>query len=340
MLMPMRQALPLRCAAVSQTPTGEQRSGQRFGADSAAGGADLPESRRLSPGAEVVFGPVGAGGDLVANQHDPRWAYPAGPSASDAPRDAAVCGPSVSLTAAAHEQNAPAHAASSFPGSLALGHSRAAPDATLRRDAQPDEQRRLTHGCRSEALPASARAAEVGAAPPVLPSQGRWAGLATADAGDLWAMVRSGDHVPSHGSTVQRVAAPRLHATVPATTQNATALRRAFRRWVGSLIADDAAEDLTLAVYEALTNAAEHAFIAHRAPGSIWLRAIVADGHITVTVTDNGSWRRPTNSGGHRGRGLALIHQLTTEAYVAPSPYGTTVRLQRQLRAEQYSELA
>jgi anti-sigma regulatory factor (Ser/Thr protein kinase) len=117
-------------------------------------------------------------------------------------------------------------------------------------------------------------------------------------------------------------------------------LRRAFRRWVGSLIADDAAEDLTLAVYEALTNAAEHAFIAHRAPGSIWLRAIVADGHITVTVTDNGSWRRPTNSGGHRGRGLALIHQLTTEAYVAPSPYGTTVRLQRQLRAEQYSELA
>jgi hypothetical protein len=208
MLMPMRQTSPLRCAPVSQTPTGEQRSGQRLGADIAAGRADLQESRRLSPGAEVVFGPVGAGGDLVANQHDPRWAYPAGPAASDAPRDAAVCGPSVSHTAAAHEQNAPAHAASGISGSRALGHSRAAPDATLRRDAQPDEQRRLTQGCRSEVLPASARGAEVGAAPPVLPSQGRWAGLATSDAGNLRAMVRSGDHVPSHGSPVQQLATP------------------------------------------------------------------------------------------------------------------------------------
>jgi anti-sigma regulatory factor (Ser/Thr protein kinase) len=341
MLMPMRQTSPLRCAPVSQTPTGEQRGDQRFDADTTAGGADLQESCRLSPGAEVVFGPVGAGGDLVVNQHDPSGAYPAGPSASDAPLDAAVCGPSISHTTAAHQHNAPAHAASSIPGSRALGHSRAAPDATLRRDAQSDEQRTLAQGCRSEALPASARGAEVRTTPPVLPSQGRGTGLATSDAGNLWAMVRSGDHVPSHGSTVQQLAAPSLDVTVPATTQNATALRRSFRRWVGSLIADDAAEDLTLAVYEALTNAAEHAFITHRAPGSIWLRAVVADGHITVTVTDNGSWRRPTNSGGHRGRGLPLIHQLTTEAYVAPSPYGTTVRLRRrQLYAEQYDELA
>lgn len=130
-----------------------------------------------------------------------------------------------------------------------------------------------------------------------------------------------------------------LNVIVPATTQNATALRRTFRRWVGSLIADNVAEDLTLAVYEALTNVAEHAFTAHRAPGSIWLHAIVVDGQITVTVTDNGRWRPPTDSGGHRGRGLPLIHQLTTEAQVAPSPYGTTVRLRRQLHADHYDEL-
>lgn len=186
-----------------------------------------------------------------------------------------------------------------------------------------------------EPLPASAAGADVRAAPPVLPSKERGGSprLADSDAGNLSAMVRSGYCVPSYAPTVQRLAAPRLDVTVPATKQHTTALRRTFSRWVHRFSADDDAEDLTLAVYEALTNAAEHAFTAHRATGSIWLHAIVADGQITVTVTDNGSWRYPTNSGGYRGRGLPLIHQLTTEAHVAPSPYGTTVRLRRQLRA-------
>jgi hypothetical protein len=58
-----------------------------------------------------------------------------------------------------------------------------------------------------------------------------------------------------------------LDVIVPATTQNATALRRTFRRWIGSLIADDVAEDLTLAVYEALTNvAAWPAMVVGRTP--------------------------------------------------------------------------
>ncbi|MBV8993900.1 MAG: ATP-binding protein [Pseudonocardiales bacterium] len=232
-------------------------------------------------------------------------------------------------------------ATSSLPGSLAIGHSRAAPDSAPCRDARPDEERRLTQRYPIEPLPASSSGADVwAAAPPASPSkeQGGYARLANPDAGNLSAMARSGDCVPSYGPPVQQLAAPRLDVSVPATAQNATALRRTFSCWVHSLIADDTAEDLTLAVYEALTNAAEHAFTAHRTTGSIWLQAIVADGQIAVTVTDNGSWRYPTNSGGHRGRGLPLIHQLTTEAEVAPSAYGTTVRLRRQLRAEQYNE--
>jgi anti-sigma regulatory factor (Ser/Thr protein kinase) len=231
MLMPMPQTPPLRCGPVSQTPTGDHLGDQRYGAYSAAGGVDLRELRCMSAGAEAVFGPVGAGGDLAANQHSCGCACPADQSASDLPR-AAACGSSVGHSAVDQWQ-APMYAVSSLSGSLAVGHS----------------------------------------------------------------------------------------------------------RWVGSLIADDVAEDLTLAVYEALTNVAEHAFTAHRAPGSIWLHAIVVDGQITVTVTDNGRWRPPTDSGGHRGRGLPLIHQLTTEAQVAPSPYGTTLRLRRQLHADHYDEL-
>ena len=270
MLMPMPQTPPLRCGPVSQTPTDDQLGDQHSGAGSAADGADSRTLRHLSAGAQEVFGPAGAGGDLAAA-----------------------------------------------------------------RDAQSDKKRRLTQRYPTEPLPAPVPGADV-SAPRILTSKkrGGCARLADPDAGNLCTMVRSGYCAPSYGPPVRQLAAPRLDVTVPATTQDATALRRTFSRWVHSLIADDAAEDLTLAVYEALTNAAEHAFTGPRTTGSIWLHASVADGQITVTVTDNGSWRHPTNSGGYRGRGLPLIHQLTTEAQVTPSPYGTTVRLRRRLHTE------
>jgi serine/threonine-protein kinase RsbW len=224
-------------------------------------------------------------------------------------------------------------AASSLPGSLAVGRGRALPASAPCRHAESDKECRAAPRYPIEPLPVLAAGADVRAAPPVLPSKERGESLrlTDSDAGDLSAMVGAGYCMPSYAPTVQLLAAPRLDVTVPATMQNATALRRTFSRWIHRFSAHDAAEDLTLAVYEALTNAAEHAFTAHRTTGSIWLHAIVADGQITVTVTDNGSWRYPTNSGGYRGRGLPLIHQLTTEAHVAPSPYGTTVRLRRQL---------
>ena len=141
-------------------------------------------------------------------------------------------------------------------------------------------------------------------------------------------MVRS-----TYGATVQRLAARHLDVTVAADAHNATALRGAFRRWVDSFLDEDAADDLTLAVYEALANAADHAFSGKPTPGVVRLRAHITDGEVIITISDNGRWRSPTDSGGHRGRGLALIHQLATEVQVAPSPYGTTVRLRHQLRA-------
>lgn len=187
-------------------------------------------------------------------------------------------------------------------------------------------------GTRHRTEPASAHAPEAGdgATAPALAARRRYARLANSNAGNVFAMLRS-DSLPSHGLTAQRLAAPQLDVTVPATAHNATVLRGAFRRWVDCLIDDDVADDLTLAVYEALTNAAEHAFTAHPAPGLIWLHALIMDGQIVITVIDNGSWRPPTDSNGHRGRGLPLIHQLATEAQVTPSPCGTTVRLRRQL---------
>jgi serine/threonine-protein kinase RsbW len=92
-------------------------------------------------------------------------------------------------------------------------------------------------------------------------------------------------------------------------------------------------------VYEALANAADHAFPAPSTSGSLWLHATVADSEITITITDNGTWKRPTDSSGRRGRGLALIHKLTTEAHVALNPQGTTVRLHHQLAPQHTGDL-
>ena len=121
---------------------------------------------------------------------------------------------------------------------------------------------------------------------------------------------------------------------VCATAQTATGLRRTFRRWANTVVDVDTAEDLTLAVYEALINVVEHAFTAHPAPGSLWLHATVADDQVLITITDNGTWQYPPDNTGNRGRGLALIHQLTTHAHVELNSRGTTVRLQHQLRPQ------
>ncbi|MDQ4032592.1 MAG: ATP-binding protein [Actinomycetota bacterium] len=121
-----------------------------------------------------------------------------------------------------------------------------------------------------------------------------------------------------------------MDLTAPATAQNATALRRAFRQWVQALVGDDTTNDLTLAVYEALANAAEHAFTAHTTPGCIGLHATATNSQITITITDNGTWRSPDNCPGYRGRGLPLIHHLTTWAHIELTTQGTTVRIRHQ----------
>lgn len=127
---------------------------------------------------------------------------------------------------------------------------------------------------------------------------------------------------------------PPLAVAVPATAHNATALRRAFRRWIETLVDDDTANDLTLAVYEALTNAVEHAFTTQTPPGSVWLHATLADDQVLIVITDNGTWRTPDIASVHRGRGLQLIRQLTTHTHLQRDPDGTIVRIRHQRRPQ------
>ncbi|MFL6119260.1 ATP-binding protein [Actinophytocola sp.] len=81
--------------------------------------------------------------------------------------------------------------------------------------------------------------------------------------------------------------------------------------------------DLVLAAYEAMANAAEHAYRGQG--GIIELHARATAGGVVVTVVDHGVWRPPPDHKGIRGRGIPLIEGLSHRSTVMPGEEGTTV---------------
>jgi two-component sensor histidine kinase len=116
-----------------------------------------------------------------------------------------------------------------------------------------------------------------------------------------------------------------LRVTRAAGAEAIPALRRLSRRWSeGSTLDPDTAEDLVLAVDEAVTNVVDHAY-PDRA-GAVRLHLAELDcGEHTVIVEDDGTWRPPPGDPGFRGRGVRLIDGLTDHAVVTHAAGGTTV---------------
>ncbi len=112
---------------------------------------------------------------------------------------------------------------------------------------------------------------------------------------------------------------------VAATPRQAGIVRREVVTWALARDVDrDLAEDIGLAVGEALANVVDHAYPDD--DGTLTLAAVAELGFITITVSDNGRWkdRRPDPV---RGRGIALIRALTAETAIVTSTSGTTVRM-------------
>jgi anti-sigma regulatory factor (Ser/Thr protein kinase) len=135
--------------------------------------------------------------------------------------------------------------------------------------------------------------------------------------------------------TAPRTAVPPLELCALATTENAAVLRRRFRVWVGELTDADTADDLALAVYEALANVVDHAYVERGDPGLMTLWSAVscplATGRdLVVTVIDEGAWR-PSDGPGWRGRGLPLMRELMHATAVLSGEEGTTVQLRRRI---------
>lgn len=138
--------------------------------------------------------------------------------------------------------------------------------------------------------------------------------------------------------TVPRTAITPLELCTPATTQNAAALRRRFRLWVDDLTDPDTADDLALAVYEALANVVDHAYPSREGAGPMTLWSAVSCPLLTgrdlvVTVLDEGRWRE-SGDPGWRGRGLPLMRQLTHATVILTERTGTTVQLRRRIGRE------
>ncbi|MBM2617657.1 SpoIIE family protein phosphatase [Actinoplanes sp. LDG1-06] len=115
---------------------------------------------------------------------------------------------------------------------------------------------------------------------------------------------------------------------LPAEPTQLSVLRRRLDDFLtGHEVPEADAFDLTVAVSEAAANAIEHPV--DPAEPFITVEASLDNDAVTVVVRDTGSWR-PSEGGGFRGRGLALIGALS-ELAVLRSPEGTAVTLRREL---------
>lgn len=114
----------------------------------------------------------------------------------------------------------------------------------------------------------------------------------------------------------------------------AAQIREEFAQWLERFFDLDPirASDLLLATNEALANAAEFAYHLAEHPGTIDVRAWfdATDSRLTVTITDQGTWREktPATTKLSRGRGIPLMEALTDRATIQKSSTGTQVRLE------------
>ena len=135
---------------------------------------------------------------------------------------------------------------------------------------------------------------------------------------------RSGaDGDAQHGATT--LVGPLRREDIPADAAFLVGVRRAVEEWALTTgLSRETVADIVAASYEAMANAAEHAY-RHRS-GTIDLLATCTENEVEVVVRDRGEWRPPPADPGFRGRGLVMIRTMS-QAEVEPGQGGTTVRM-------------
>lgn len=112
-----------------------------------------------------------------------------------------------------------------------------------------------------------------------------------------------------------------------------SAVRRRFRRWLATLGWPEVdAEDLLLAVSEAVSNASDHAYAHQQECGEVVVEARCVRGsngsrRVVITVSDHGAWRPPPARHENRRRGVPLMRACTESVDIRGSAAGTRVRM-------------
>lgn len=144
----------------------------------------------------------------------------------------------------------------------------------------------------------------------------------------------------SHPSAARTpdVAAPRhpvpaeLLITVSADPGAASTVRDRLRKWLSAWQwPEDEADDIVLAVNEAVANVIDHAYRHHPVPGTAqifaWTIAGAGGRRVAVSVIDRGTWRPVPVDPGHRGRGFLMMNSCMAGVHVEHGTGGTAVTM-------------
>jgi anti-sigma regulatory factor (Ser/Thr protein kinase) len=130
-------------------------------------------------------------------------------------------------------------------------------------------------------------------------------------------------------SPVAVVVAPLRMTLVPEVSSLPT-VRRTLRPWL-AIVGAEQADEIVLAVHEAVANAVEHAGL--DADEVITIEAEVVDDILRVLVRDNGAWKdRPVDE--TRGRGLMIMRAVMDRVDLERRTEGTRIKMSRRVRSD------
>jgi serine/threonine-protein kinase RsbW len=122
-----------------------------------------------------------------------------------------------------------------------------------------------------------------------------------------------------------------LHLRLWATAERLVGLRQQLVRWAAATpLSEDRQEDVVLAAYEAMANAAEHAYPEGKG-GPVEVTARCEADELTVVVADEGRWKPPDPHETIRGRGRSMIGFLADSSTTVHHDDGTTVEMRFRL---------
>jgi anti-sigma regulatory factor (Ser/Thr protein kinase) len=121
-----------------------------------------------------------------------------------------------------------------------------------------------------------------------------------------------------------------------ASAENVAQIRGAVLEFIQAIgIADARANEIRLAVSEAVTNAVMHAYRCQAQPGSVHVSATVDGEWIELQVIDEGIGSAPRTDSPGLGVGLSLIRRLADQAELRLPPGGQGTEVWMRFRVNE-----